>query len=115
MRIAVAADHPMMIDADRRQPWRLRRVLLALAYAPSSDAKDVLKGLPRRDVGFLREHDWINALERRCSAAAARVLLEFITEGAFSRAPGGEIWWPSRKLAGAMRADDNFRSEVYRQ
>lgn len=116
------SDRPMatrdglqLIEATRRQPWRLGRVLSALAYAPSPDAEDVLKALPRSDVQFLGDHDWITALERRDPVAAARTLLEFISEGAFSSVPGRDVWWLSRKLAGAMQTDVNFRAEVYRQ
>jgi hypothetical protein len=116
------SDRPMatldgleLIEANRRQPWRLRRVLSALAYAPSADAESVLRELPRRDVQFLAEHDWIGALERRGPVAAARTLLEFICEGAFSSVPGRDVWWLSRKLAGAMQTDGDFRAEVYRQ
>jgi hypothetical protein len=116
------SDRPMatldgleLIEANRRQPWRLRRVLAALAYAPSADAEGVLKVLPRRDAQFLGDHDWIGALERRGPIAAARTLLEFISEGAFSSVPGRDVWWLSRKLAGAMQTDGNFRAEVYRQ
>jgi hypothetical protein len=35
-----------LVEANRRQPWRLRGSFSALAYAPSSKAGDVLKALP---------------------------------------------------------------------
>jgi CheY-like chemotaxis protein len=122
LKLLPFSDRPMatldgleLIEANRRQPWRLRSVLWALAYAPSSDAEDVLKAMARKDTEFLREHAWLNALERRGPITAARTLLEFISEGAFSSVPGGDGWWLSRKLAGAMRAEVTLRAEVYRQ
>jgi len=71
------------------EPWRLRGLLLALGYSPSPDAEEVLKSLPHKDARFLDEHDWVAALEKRGTAVAARVLLDFITEGAFPNRPGG--------------------------
>jgi hypothetical protein len=104
-----------LVEGNRRQPWRLRGVLSALGYAPSRDAEGVLKSLARSDGEILRAHDWIGALEHHGPTTAARALLEFISEGAFSSVPGGEVWWLSRKLAGVIRTDKNFRAEVYRQ
>lgn len=116
------SDRPMatlegfeLIDANQRQPWRFRGLLRALAFAPSSEAEDVLKTLARKDPAFLREHDWIGALELRGLMIVARALLQFISEGAFSNASGGDIWWLSRKLARAMQGDGTFRADVYRQ
>jgi hypothetical protein len=116
------SDRPMatldgleLIEANHRQPWLLRCVLTALSYAPSSEAEDVLKALARKEPGFLQGHDWIGALERRGPMIAARTLLEFIAEGAFSQVSGGDVWWLSRKLADMTLADGNFRIEVYRQ
>ncbi len=116
------SDRPMatldgldLIEANHRQPWRLRGVLMALSYAPSSEAEGVLKELVRKGPGFLKDHDWIGALERRGLMIAARTLLEFIAEGAYSQVSGGDVWWLSRKLAAAMQANGDFRIEVYRQ
>jgi hypothetical protein len=116
------SDRPMatldgleLIEANHRQPWHLRGVLNALSYAPSSEADDVLKALARKEPGFLKDHDWIGALKRRGMMIAARTLLEFIAEGAFSQVSGGDVWWLSRNLADAMQADCDFRIEVYRQ
>ena len=116
------SDRPMatlegwdLIDGPRRQPWGLRNMLRALGYAPSRDAESVLKELPRRDERFLSEQDWITALERRSPLFAARTLLEFIAEGAFSTAQVRDRWWLSRKLGAGMEMDESFRSEIYRQ
>lgn len=96
------------------QPWRLRGVLAALGYAPSPDAEDVLRILPRKNAAFLGEYDWINALERRSTTVAARTLVEFICEGAFATKPGGiDGWTLYRKIAAAIRMDNAFRAEVY--
>jgi hypothetical protein len=54
-------------------------------------------------------------LERRGFVVAARTLVEFIAEGAFSQVSRGDVWWLSRKLADAMRASGDLRIEIYRQ
>lgn len=60
-----------LIDPTWRQPWRLRGILSALSFAPSSEAEHVLKELPRRDTAFLNDHDWLGALERRSPVPAS--------------------------------------------
>jgi hypothetical protein len=98
------------------QPWRLRGLLSALAYSPFPEAEQILRSLPKRYPEFLGEYDWLRALENRGTVVAARTLLEFICQGAYANRPGGvDAWTLYRKLAGAMRADSEFRTEVYRQ
>ena len=104
-----------LLDPAWRQPWRLRSTLSALSYAPSSEAEHVLRELPRRDTAFLNDHDWLGALERRSPVAAARTLLEFISDGTLSAVQVRERWWLTRKLGRAMQEDTDFRADIYRQ
>jgi hypothetical protein len=91
-----------LLDPAWRQPWRLRSTLSALSYAPSSEAEHVLRELPRRDTAFLNDHDWLGALERRSPVAAARTLLEFISDGTLSAVQVRDRWWLTRKLGRTM-------------
>lgn len=116
------SDRPMatldgldLLDAAWRQPWRLRSTLSALSYAPSSEAEQVLKELPRKDTAFLNDHDWLGALERRSPVAAARTFLEFVSDGTLSTVEVRDRWWLARKLARAMLESADFRADVYRQ
>jgi hypothetical protein len=116
------SDRPMatldgldLIDPTWRQPWRLRSVLSALSYAPSSEAEHVLKELPRRDTAFLNDHDWLGALERRSPVTAARTFLGFISDGTLSAVEVRDRWWLTRKLGRAMLEDADFRADIYRQ
>ena len=105
-----------LLAPNQPQPWRLRRLLSALGYSPSAEAEELLKVLPRKDAGFLTEHDWLTALEKRGTAVAARTLFGFICEGAFAGKPGGvDAWTLSRKLAAGIRVDAGFRAEVYQR
>ena len=104
-----------LLDPAWRQPSRLRSMLSALSYAPSSEAEHVLKELPRRDAAFLNDQDWLGALERRSLVAAACTLLEFISDGTLSTVEVRDRWWLTRKLGRAMQEDANFRADVYRQ
>jgi hypothetical protein len=104
-----------LIDPTWRQPWRLRSVLSALSYAPSFEAEQVLKELPRRDSAFLNDHDWLGSLERRSPVTAARTLLEFIADGTLSAVQVRDRWWLTRKLGRAMQEDADFRADVYHQ
>ena len=102
-----------LLDPNLRQPWRLRRLLSALGYAPSSAAEHVLNLLPQKDARFLSEHDWLVALDKRGTVSAARMLLELICGGAFAGAKGGlDTWMLSKGLESAIRSHANFRAEV---
>jgi hypothetical protein len=116
------SDRPMatldgldLLDPTWRQPWRLRSILSALSYAPSSEAERVLRELPRKDKAFLNDHDWIGSLERRSLVTAARTLLDFISDGTLSAVEVRDRWWLSRKLGRAMVEDEGFRADVYRE
>lgn len=104
-----------LLEPNWRQPWRLRGVLTALSYAPSPEANDVLRELPRRDSQYLNDHHWIGCMERRSPVNAARTLLEFISEGTLSAVEIRDRWWLSKKLGNAMQEDAELRAAVYRQ
>ena len=113
-RPASTLDALELLDQNLRHPWRLRGLLSALGYAPSSEAEDVLNELCRKDPRFLAEHDWLSALEKRDTASAARVLLERVCDARLKIGAGeADGWTLSRGLARAMRAHANFRAEVY--
>lgn len=105
-----------LLEPNLRPPWRLRRLLSALGYAPAPEAERVLGLLSKQDARFLNEHDWLAALEKRGTVSAMRMLLEFISEGAFTERPDRiDTWVLSRTLEGVMRAHTDFRAEVYQQ
>ncbi len=60
-----------LLEPNLRQPWRLRRLLSALAYAPSPEAEHVLNLLPQKDARFLSEYDWFAAMDKRGTVSAA--------------------------------------------
>ena len=105
-----------LLEPDRRQPWRLRRLLSALGHAPAPDAENVLYRLAQTDRRFLNDSDWLAALENRGTVSSARLLLDLICEGVFaSRSERTDTWTLSHKLAGAMRTHGDFRAEVYQR
>jgi hypothetical protein len=116
-------DHPAatmdalgLLGPNVPEPWRLRGLLSALGYAPSTDAVEVLKTLAQKDPRFLDDHDWQRALERRGAALLARTLFEAISSGTYSLKPGGpDNWTLSRKLAAGMVVDPTFRAKIYHE
>lgn len=104
-----------LLEPSLRQPWRLRRLLSALGYAPSPAAENVLNQLPQKDLRFLGMNEWFAALDKRGTESAARILFELICEGAFEKKGGINNWTLSRKLAEAIKANADFRNEVYQR
>jgi hypothetical protein len=76
-----------LLEANLKQPWRLRRLLSALGYSPSPAAEDVLNQLPQKDSRILSQYEWFTALEKRGTKSAERILLELICEGALKKRP----------------------------
>jgi NACHT C-terminal Alpha/Beta 2 len=103
------------LDPRLRVPWRLRRVLSALAHAPSPEAEEVLAQLARHDARFLGEHEWLNALDNRDTASAGRLLFKLVCDGAFSAGGRTDAWWLSKKLASSIQYHADLRKEVYEQ
>ncbi len=113
-RPCVTVDGLELLEPNLRPPWRLRRLLSALGYAPSSEAEHILDLLPRQDERFLSEYDWLTALEKRGTVSAARILLNLICEGVFAGVKDRlDTWVLSKSLVSAILAHTNFRSEVY--
>lgn len=105
-----------LLESNLRQPWRLRRLLSALGYAPSPEAEHVLTSLPQRDASFLSEHDWLNAVERRGAISTARNFLDLVCGDTFVRGSRGrDTRTLSEKLANMMCTHPEFRSEVYQR
>ena len=97
-------------------PYRLHGLLAALAHSPSPEAEEVLISLPRWNAGFLGEHNWLGALEKRGIGVAGRTLLGYICEGAYTNEPGGvDAWTLYRMISAAIRMDHGFRAEVYQR
>jgi hypothetical protein len=104
-----------LLGAGAQRPWHLRGLLSGLGFSPSQDAEEVLKELPRKYPAFFREYDWLKALEKRGPDFAARTLLEFLAQGAFSSQEHGlDSWTLARKLTAGIQVDATFRADVYR-
>ena len=98
----------------RRHPWQMRGVLLALGRTPLEAADQVLERMAQQDARYLGEHDWWAALELRGSAYAARVLLGFISEGTLSGPnASADPLSLARKLGIGMTEDAAIRRGVY--
>ena len=98
----------------RREPWHTRGVLSALGRSPLAAADPILERLARNDARYLDEHDWFAALALRGSSYAARVLLEFISDGTFvDHKTNADPRSLARKLAIGMTEDETVRCGVY--
>jgi len=97
-----------------RLPWRLRPLLMALGFAPSDTAEQVLKGLAKEDTRFLSEYEWFSALEKRNTLSSLRILLDLIC-GAEAMGEGRrpDSWTFGRRLAAGMQSHPEFRSDIY--
>jgi hypothetical protein len=67
-----------MLPAEHRRPHALRRLLNALPHGEPNSALAVLQRLAADDPAFLREYDWMNALMRLGTEAAAFALLDHL-------------------------------------
>jgi hypothetical protein len=103
------------LDPRLREPWRLRRVLSALAHAPSLEAEEVLAQLARHDARFFEEYEWLNALDNRETASAGQLLFRLICDGALSASRPTDTWSLSKKLASSIQSHVDLRKEVYDQ
>lgn len=102
------------LDAQIRQPWRLRPLLSALGFAPSDAVEQILLKLAQEDGRLLEEHDWFVALEKRGTLSALRILLDLICQGnANGRGGAPDTWTFGRRLAAGMKSHPEFRADVY--
>ena len=98
----------------RADPWNLRSLLSALAYAPSVEAETVLNNLAKRDERFLSEYGWLSALTNRNTLSAARVLLDLICNASFTERRGRLVHSDlGRELSALMASNGQFRQDVY--
>lgn len=97
-------------------PWKLSELLLALAYAPSTEADTVLDELAKRDVRFLSEYNWLTALGKRDTLSAAKIFLDLICNASLTEIEGRLNHTDlGRKLSTFMVSHDQFRKDVYEQ
>jgi hypothetical protein len=97
-----------------REPSELRALLAALGQAPSDEVEEVLQVLAHENEGFLDQHEWFAALEKRGTPSSMRLLLALVTQGALDKKHGRDDLYFARHLTSAMRSDPTFRAEVYR-
>ena len=96
------------------EPWNLRELLSALSYAPSIEAENVLSKLANRHERFLNEYNWLSALTKRNTLAAARILLDLVCKASFPGKRGSDNRMDfGSKLSAFMTSHDQFRRDVY--
>lgn len=101
------------LDPRFKEPWRLRRILSALGYAPSHQAEQILGDLAQLDVRFLAEHEWFEALNNRKTLAAGRILLGLICNGKLATHGRHDTRSLSNGLAHNIQSHSALRKEVY--
>jgi hypothetical protein len=114
------ADRPMavleiidLLPAQYQRRWQLRRLLIALGYSPHGQALQVLEALAKRDSHITRERDWLDAMMRLETEAAARAILDVICEGKIEGERGGiGIWRLSEQLTSLARKFPPLRDEI---
>ncbi len=95
-------------------PWRLRGLISALSYAPSVEAENVLGELAKRDERFLNDHCWLDALTKRNTLTAARMLLDVVCTALFyDKCRSHDRMYFDYKLSALMNSHEQFRQEVY--
>ena len=95
-------------------PWNFHDVLSALTYTPSTEAENILNEFAKREERFLNHHDWLGALTKRNTLAAARILLDWICNESFSVILGSDDGMKfSMDLLAFMTSHQQFRNEVY--
>ncbi len=95
-------------------PFRLRGLLSALSYTPSSEAENILYELAKRDERFLSEYDWLAALTKRNTLPAAKILLDLLCNASLPSKRGSHNMMDfGKKLSSFMDSHEQFRKEVY--
>lgn len=104
------------LPVGRRHPWQLRRLLSAIGNSPNQGTLSVLEALLQRDVRYLQEHEWFNALVELGTEAAGRVLLLLICDGKLTASRGGaDVWHLSQQLLGFARKYPAIHNEIVRR
>ncbi len=102
-----------LLPTHLRLPHQLGPLFHALGWSPHPDAVATLKALADRDPNALGQYEWLEAMIRRRTADAARILLDYLCHGELlnrSRNTGRGV---SRLLCDIARADPAFRAELY--
>jgi hypothetical protein len=123
LEILPFSDHPeatldalRLLEPNLRHPWKLRGLLSALSCAPSIKAEEVLKLLAQEDSRFLKESDWLTALDRRETVSAAHILLDLICGGMIIDSGGGfDTVSIAHLLTTRIRKYPEFRTDVYQR
>lgn len=101
-----------LLDDTHRGPWRFRRLISALAYAPE-EAEHLLLGLVAKDARFATEYEWVQAFLKKESESAVRALLDCIQDGTLPHRRGGIDWWHlSQHLAKLALKNTGVRREL---
>ncbi len=95
-------------------PWKLRGLLSALSYAPTIEAENILSELAKRDERFLNEHEWLEALTKRNTLTAARILLDLVCNASLSGKRGSHDRMDfGNRLTALVNSHGQFRQDVY--
>lgn len=80
--------------------WQVRRLLSALAFAPSMQAEASLFKLAEDDPRFYQEHEWIGIIVRRGTASAVHKLVAVICDGKLTdKEHGLDSWSLAKKIS----------------
>jgi NACHT C-terminal Alpha/Beta 2 len=98
-----------LLPEPHRQPHSLRRLLETLPQSPASSALASLERLATDDPAFWQEFEWVNALIKLDTEAAAMTVLDGLCAG---RIPPGDGFRLSTALAGWGRKYRTVRAEI---
>jgi hypothetical protein len=98
-----------LLPDQRRQPHALRRLLETLPQSPAGSALATLERLAADNPAFLQEFEWMNALIKLDTEAAALVVLDQLCAGAI---PVHDVFRLSGALTGWARKYPAVRSAM---
>ena len=105
-----------LLPANRRNPWDLRRLLDALGNSPHADALHACEELTRRDPRVLNQYEWLNAVIKLGTEAAALAVLDHVCNGTLAGGRGSiDAWRMSDHLEGFARKFPAFCDELARR
>lgn len=88
-----------LLTPQQREPWRLRRLLSALANGPETEGLAILRELIRRDPSMKDEYDWFSAVLKNGSEASAQLLLGMAADGTITDGNGFSSWHLAQRFA----------------
>ncbi|MDP2224789.1 NACHT domain-containing NTPase [Nitrosomonas sp.] len=102
-----------LVPSNYRNPWNLRRLLVGFGHSPHPEAMNTLAEIARRDARFLSQYEWLSAMVKFGTEAAALALLDHVCDGLLAeRRSGIDAWCISNYLEGFAREFPAFRSEL---